>query len=518
MILYEEMMSLHCLPLRHVLQQLLLTASFIVVLQLPAASPAAAQQASALAYSSYLGGASDDIAKAVAVDSQGNMYVAGTTYSDPFPGTAGERHDTNAFVAKLDPTGTRLIYSNLVGGSDDEEGLALAVDSQGHAWLTGYTQSGDLPLKRALNSSYQGDNDTFVTKLGPSGELLLQTYRGEVGNDQANGIALDAVGNAYIAGAAAWDFGPAVMVKKINAEGSAQVYQAYFGMAARGFAKGSSANGIAVDADGNAYLAGTTNTGAFDADGFQKQCAGFDNPIDDCPSDDGFVAVLNAAGNALIGGTLLGGLASDVATSVALDGQRNVYVAGTTFSSDFPTKNAWQAHKQGADNFADGFLVKLTPLATVLSYSTYYGGEAYDEVHGVAVDATGRAFLTGLTSSDDLAVPGAFQSSIAGLCLTGSTERRCYDAFVAGFDATGALSWASYAGGSDDDQGNGVAIGVNDTLYAVGGAASLSMPTTAGSFQPQKAGDDDAFLAQISTTAPPLPGQRSRVYVPLVGR
>src|SRR6185369_16780233 len=143
--------------------------------------------------------------------------------------------------------------------------------------------------------------------------------------------------------------------------------QAFFGMAERGFAKGSSANGIAVDEEGNAYLVGTTNTGAFDTEGFQKQCVGFDNPIDDCPSDDGFVVVLNAAGSALIGGTLLGGLASDVATSVALDGERNVYVTGTTFSSDFPTKTAWQIQKQGAENVADGFLVKLAPLATTLS-------------------------------------------------------------------------------------------------------------------------------------------------------
>jgi hypothetical protein len=508
-------MTLRSIRLRSVLQQIVLSVGFIVALQLPTASPVAAQLAPALAYSSYLGGAGDDVAKAVAIDSQGNIYVAGTTYSQPFPGTIGERPDTNAFVTKLDPTGTQVIYSILVGGSDDEEGLTLAVDNQGNAWLSGYTQSNDLPLKRALHSTYQGDNDTFVTKLDPSGELLLQTYLGEVGSDQANGIALDALGNAYVAGATAWDFGPAVMVKKIKADGSAQVYQAFFGMAARGFAKGSSANAIAVDAEGNAYLVGTTNTGAFDTEGFQKQCVGFDNPIDDCPSDDGFVVVLNAEGNTLIGGTLLGGLASDVATSVALDGERNVYVAGTTFSTDFPITNAWQAQKQGAENVADGFLVKLAPLATTLSYGTYYGGEGYDEGHGVTVDSAGRVYLTGLTSSDNLPVPGAFQSHIAGVCLTGSTERRCYDAFVAGFDTAGMLSWGSYVGGADDDLGNGVAIGVSGTLYVAGRAASLSMPTTAGSFQPKKAGDDDAFLIKISTPVPQISGQH-HVYIPVV--
>jgi hypothetical protein len=411
-----------------------------------------------------------------------------------------------------------VIYSALLGGSDDEEGLALAVDNQGNAWITGYTQSDDLPLKRALFHTYQGDNDTFVAKLGPNGDLLLQTYLGEVGSDQANGIALDGLGNAYVAGATAWDFGPAVMVKKINADGSAQVYQAFFGMATRGFARGSSANSIAVDREGSAYLVGKTNTGAFDAEGFQQQCVGFDNPIDDCPSDDGFVVVLNSAGDALIGGTLLGGLASDEATSVALDGERNVYVTGTTFSSDFPTKNAWQAQKQGAENFADGFLVKLAPLATTLSYGTYYGAEGYDEIRGVTVDSAGWVYLTGLTSSDNLPVPGAFQSGIAGLCLTSSTERRCYDAFTAAFDRTGILGWASYIGGTDDEQGNGVAVGSNGDVYVVGRAASSNLPTTAGSFQPKKAGDDDAFLTRISTAPPPTPGQQHRVYIPIISR
>ncbi len=230
------------------------------------------------------------------------------------------------------------------------------------------------------------------------------------------------------------------------------------------------------------------------------------------------MVVLNAAGNSIIGGTILGGLGNDEATGVALDGERNVFVTGTTFSNDFPTKNAWQAEKHGADNFADGFLVKLAPLATTLSYATYYGGEGYDEGYSVAVDGTGRAYVTGLTSSDDLPVPGAFQSSIAGLCLTSSTERRCYDAFIAGFDRTGLLGWASYIGGTDDEQGNGVAVGSNGDVYVVGRAASFNVPTTTGSFQPKKAGNDDAFLAWISTATTTPPGQQQHVYVPLVVR
>jgi hypothetical protein len=515
-------MSLPSLHMRAALALLI-----IVGLGLSVSAPAAAATTTSLAYGTYIGGASDDVARAVVVDSLGNIYIAGTTYSAPFPGVAGERRDTNAFVTKLDPTGKRVLYSTLIGGSDDEEGLALAVDAQGNAWVTGYTQSDDLPLTKPLRSSLRDDNDTFVSKLGPTGAPLFQSYLGEFGGDQANGIALDGQGNAYIAGFTAWDFGPAVMVKKLKADGSAQVYQAYFGHAKRGFAKGSSARAIAVDAQGNAYIVGKTNTGALDTDGFQDQCVGYENEIDDCPSDDGFVMVLNAAGNAIVGGTILGGQGNDEATGVALDGQRNVYVAGTTFSADFPTKGAWQGEKAGLDNFADAFLVKLTPLAAGLVYGTYYGGEEYDEAHGLAVDGAGRAYLTGQTNSEGLAVPGAIQPAIEGLCLTSSTERYCYDAYVAAFDAAGALSWGSYLGGTDDDQGYGVDVGPGGDVYVAGRAESFSLPTTPGGLQPDKRSLADAYVVRVhagasqppATPQPPnTPQFGNRVYLPHVSR
>ena len=158
------------------MKRIVLAMAITVIVGLPSASPAAAQATPVLAYSSYLGGAGDDDAKAVALDSQGNIYLAGTTYSQPFPGITGERRDTNAFVTKLDPTGTEVVYSTLIGGADDEEGLGLAVDAAGNAWVTGYTQSNDLSLKHPIVTSYRGDNDTFVSKLDPNGNLLLQTY------------------------------------------------------------------------------------------------------------------------------------------------------------------------------------------------------------------------------------------------------------------------------------------------------------------------------------------------------
>jgi hypothetical protein len=508
-------------------QALLPALALMIVLALGSGTaPAAAQSEPPprLAYGTFLGGAGDDDARAVAVDGAGNIYLAGTTYSQPFPGVNGQGRDTNAFVTKLDPTGRSVLYSVLIGGSDDEEGLGLAVDAAGNAWVTGYTQSDDLPLQQALPFSYQGDDDTFVSKLDPRGGLLFQSYLGYPGSDRASAVALDKAGNAYLAGELAGTYGPQVRVAKISAGGAALVYDSAFGAAPRGFLRGSRASAVAVDDAGNAYLAGTTNTGAFDTGGFQDRCVGYDNPIDDCPSDDGFVVLLNAAGNAVVGGTILGGLGSDQATAVALDGAGNVYVAGTTFSSDFPTLKAAQPEKHGPDTFADAFLVKLSPGAAQLVYATYYGGEAYEEGRGLAVDRAGRAYLTGLTSSSDLAVPAAFQPEIAGQCLVGSTRRMCYDAFAASFDAAGGLRWGSYLGGTDDEIGNGAALSPDGDLYLAGRADSLTLPTSSDALQAQRRGADDAFLTRLSTRAAspgptpgPTPGEHV-VFLPLIRR
>lgn len=476
------------------------------------AAPAGAQAAPTLAYGTMLGGASDDVARAVALDAQGNIYIAGYTYSDPFPGAAGHGPYTNAFVTKLDPAGTRVIYSTLMGGSNDEEALALAVDAQGNAWVTGFTESGDLPAINALGGSLQGERDTFLTKLAPNGEVFFQTYLGEPGGDQANAIALDRQGNAYLAGWTSWDYGPAAMVKKVAADGSAQLYQAYFGRATRGFDVGTRLNGIAVDAAGNAVVVGETNAPVLG-------CVGL---VDgECPSRDAFVVVLNAPGSAGLADMVLGGLGNDTATGVALDAQGNIYVTGTTFSDDFPTRGAFQPAKRGMSSFADAFLVKLAPFATELVYATYYGGEAYDEAYGVAVDGAGRAYVTGLTSSADLPVPAAFQPAIEGICITGSTERRCYDAFVASFDAAGGLSWGSYIGGSDDDLGHGVAVGPGGDVYVAGRADSFAVPTTQGALQSRSRGFDDAFLMRVSAgqARPPAPARpEHRVFLPAVRR
>lgn len=452
--------------------------------------------AASLTFGTYVGGASDDIARDVATDAQGNIYITGYTYSSVFPGTNGTLEKTQLFVTKLNPQGSAVIYSKVIGGSDGDEGNAIAVDAQGNAWVTGFTRSADFPVKGSLRT-YNGDSDAFALKLGPSGDVLFASYLGEAGVDYANDIALDAQGNAYITGEVAWDFGPAVMIRKLSADGSQQIFQGFFGQAARGFDRGSKGLAVAVDAQGRMVVAGTTNTYSFDATGLIKRCVGGEDEIMDCPRRDAFVAVLSPEGDAIEASTILGGSESEEAFGVALDKDGNVYLTGTTFSADFPTKNPAQGQKVGPDNFADGFLAKLNPSLTELLYGTYYAGEAWEEPRDVALDKDGNIYIAGLTSSDDMPVPGAIQGGIAGICIVGSNERYCYDGFVAAFSPAGALTWATYLGGTFDDSVGGLAVAPDGGVVVTGRAESFGFPTTPGSLQPQKGKQDDSFVVKI---------------------
>ena len=464
--------------------------------------------------STYLGGAGDDTAQAVGYDQQGNIFVAGWTYSSQVPGTTGERHDRDVFVTKLNPSATTVLYSVRLGGSSDDAAYGLAVDGQGNVWVTGETRSANFPAKNAF-WPYRGDNDTFVVKLDSNGALLASSFLGDPGTDKGNAIAVDSKGNAYIVGELSATFGSSVLVAKVAASGKELLSRATFGQAKRGFLKGSQGLAAAVDDTGRLYVAGTTNTIAFEADGLIKQCVWIEDG--DCLRSDAFVVVLNPEGNHIIASTLLGGHENDEASGIAVDGAHNVYVTGSTFSSDFPLQHAWQREKRGLDTFSDGFVAKLNPTLDALAYATYYGGDLWDEPQGIAVTSAGEATLVGLSSSQNLPVPHAIQDTLIGVCIRGNSERPCYDAFVAAFDAKGSLSMGTYLGGAFDDQANAIAASPDGTLYLAGRAESFGFPTTGGVVQMAKAGNADAFLAKLGA-AGVVPGRNVSVYLPLVKR
>ena len=385
---------------------------------------------SALVYSTFLGGGSDSAAAsahAVALDSWGNAYVTGQVSSPNFPTTPGAFQTSmtgsqNAFVTELNPSGSALLYSTYLGGSDDDRGWGIAVDSSGNAYVAGYAASSDFPTTPgAFQTSLAGDeSNAFVSELNPSGSALVySTYLGSSGKTRAYGIAVDSSGNAYVTGGGvipttpgafqkslASHAGENAFVSKLNPSGSALLYSTYLG--GTGGTGTDYGMGIAVDSSGNAYVAGVTDSSDFPttAGAFQPSLTG---------SVNAFVSELNSSGSALAYSTGLGS-GMEYGFGIALDSVGDIYVTGCTKSCQFPvTPNAIQPTCGGK---WDAFLSALYPAgegAADLLYSSYLGGSDSDVGLGIAVDPSGNAYLTGFTQSSDFPVtPGAFQSFSSG--------------------------------------------------------------------------------------------------------
>ena len=457
-------------------------------------------------YSTFLGGNSTDYGKAIAVGADGSVVVTGQTYSTNFPGASGPvKGNTNLYVSKLNGQGTALLYTTLLGGSGDEESFGVALDNQGNAWVTGETRSSNFPAN-ALAITYGGNGDPFIAKLDATGALLGSGYLGIGVHDVGYAVTVDAQGNTYVAGEVAGTYGPESFVKKIKADLSTTVYEAFFGAAQRGFDKGTSVRAIAVDGVGNAYVTGRTNAVLSDTDdgGYQPFCVEFDGI--DCTFDDAVVLKLAADGKSIPYYTYLGGNGNDMGAGIAVDKDGNVLVTGYTYAANFPIKNALQAQKQGLDNFTDAFVTKLTPQLNDLLYWTYLGGEQWEEAHGLVLDQVGNAYVTGMTnSSDDFPISAdAPQPTLTGICSGGgSGTRHCYDGFATKLTATGALAWSTFVGGGSDDLANGIAVDGDGNVYVVGDTESASFPTTAGVVQVNKALDDDAFIVKIGVSGAP---------------
>jgi uncharacterized protein (TIGR03437 family) len=450
-----------------------------------------------LTYSTYLGGSSGDNAQAVAVDASGAAYVTGTTWGG-FP-TAGGLHlasggYTDAFVTKLNATGSAVVYSTYVGGGFWDYGYGIAVDASGAAYVVGYTESGDFPTASPLQATLRGTSEAFVAKLNAAGSALMySTFLGGNGSDAVNGVAVDASGNAYVTGSTdSSDFpraGPQqatygggncggypctdAFVAKLNASGSALVYSTYLG--GGGSEAGTS---IAVDSAGSAYVTGQTSSTNFPTVApFQPANAG---------GYDAFVSKLNAAGSALAYSTYLGGTGDDNAYSIAVDSAGSAYITGSTTSTNLPTGKPLQVSNGGG---SDAFVSKLSAAGSALVYSTYLGGSGNDYGRGIAVDSSGNAYVTGYTASTNFPAASPLQAAFGG---------GAYDAFVTMLNAAGAaLVHSTYLGGSGADAGNGIAVDSSGNAYVTGYTVSTNFPT-ASPLQASCAGDADAFIAKIS--------------------
>jgi hypothetical protein len=416
---------------------------------------------SGLVYSTYIGGGGSDAGEGIAVDSNGNTYVAGSTNSTNFPVTAGAFKPSyggsgDAFVTKLNPAGSALVYSTYVGGSDVDGATAIAVDPMGNTYITGLTLSPDFPTNSgAVQPAFAGTADAFVTKLNSAGSALVySTYLGGAGSDAGNGIATDGDGSAYV-------------------------------------------TGVTLSTD----FPSTTGS-------FQPIYGGGNN-------GDAFVAKLDTAGSRLVYSTYLGGNGTDHGIGIAIDGDRNVYVTGGTSSTDFPTTaGAFQPVLGGGTDpvqgSGDAFVTKISPTGSAAIYSTYLGGASgFDTGRGIAVDTNGSAYVTGGTASTDFpTTAGAFQAVFRGF----------RKAFVTKLNPAGTgLVHSTYFGGGHTDEGYAVALDASRSVYVTGGTRSTDFPVTAGAFQvlfagappspgPFSAADGDGFVAKFTDGAPPSSG------------
>src|SRR5712691_3292520 len=363
----------------------------------------------------------------------------------------------------IDPV---LVYSTYLGGSDGDQADAIAVDAAGNAYVTGFTDSTNFPTTPgAFQTTFGGGADAFVTKLNPAGNgLVYSTYLGGSFTDRGLGIAVDAAGNAYVTG----------FTDSTNFPTTPGAFQTTFG---GGFSDAfvTKLNPTGTGLVYSTYLGGSTTdlgrgiavdaagnayvTGATDSTNFPTTSGAFQTTFGG--GFDAFVTKLNPGGTGLVYSTYVGGSSSDVAIGIAVDGSGSVYVTGTTFSTNFPTTTAaFQTTRVG---FNDGFVTKLNPTGTGLVYSTLLGGSndtgSADQPSGIAVDGSGNAYVTGSTGSTDFpTTPGAFQTASGG----GGG-----DAFVTKLNPTGAaLVYSTYLGGSGGfDFGVGIAVDGSGNAY-----------------------------------------------------
>jgi hypothetical protein len=437
-----------------------------------------------LSYSTYLGGASVEIAQAVTVDMNGSIYVVGRTNSANFPVVNNyQPHQASydCFVTKLNSDGSDPVYSTYLGGDSYDEAFDIEVDASGQAYLTGYTRSTNFPTLNYYQLD-QATADGFVTKLGSGGdELIYSTYLGGSYDDYAYAIAVDDVGSAYVTGSTiSFDF-PNIdpyqtnqpyydaFVSKFNADGDDLVYSTYLGGG-----HDDAGNDIVIDDAGQVFITGETLSDNF------PTVAGYQG---DQPGSDMFVAELNATGNDLLYGTYLGGNGDDYGYGLVLDNAGAVYIAGMTYSDNWPTVNPVQSY--GGD--ADACVAVLNPDGQSLAFGTYLGGVLEDGANAIGIDASGHIGVTGYISDDNLTLVDALY-----------TYQAYKDAFVVLFNGSYELTFSTYLGGDGDDVGNGIAFDTDNNIYAAGYTISTDFPI-ANPYQ-SEVSVADAFVSKFTVS------------------
>ena len=455
-----------------------------------------------LVYSTYLGGSNTDQNFAIAVDAAGAAYTTGITNSTDFPTSPAAFDSTfnggsfDVVVTKVDPSGSFLIYSTYLGADGFDVGYSIAVDPFGSAHIAGWTNSARFPTTvGAFDGTYNGTADAFITKLDPSGSALAySTFLGGSGEDVASGgIALDFAGNAYVTGRTrfatnfpttpgAYDttYNGALdaFITKLNASGSALVYSTYLGGPRD---DETLFHSMAVNVLGEAYIAGYT----YSSD-FPTTLNAYDQTHNGV--SDAFVAKLDARGSALVYSTFFGGSGEDSARSLAIDTLGSVYLAGTTRSSDLPTTPG--SFDSTFNGVVDAFVAKFDPIGSSVIYSTFLGGSGEEQYPSLAVDAMSNAYISGQTQSPDFpTTAGAHDSTLNGVS----------DAFVTKLNAaqSAPLLYSTFLGGSEFDTAFQITLDSTTAAYVTGDTGSTDFPTTPAAYDTTFNGVVDGFITKL---------------------
>lgn len=481
------------------------TPSLSSVSQAPSTQGGLPSTGSGLKYGTYVGAGNWDVPTAIAMGTDGSIYVTGWTYSSRFPVTPGAFDPTynglgDAFVSKFDPTGSSLAYSTFLGGSDYDVATSIAVSANGSAYIAGWAVSQDFPTTPgAFRPTPNGTTDGFVSELDPLGSALVySSYLGGGGSnlDLVEALALGADGTVFVTGETlsadfpttqgAYDTlinddGQALytdaFVTALNPEGSALVYSTFLGGTFN-----EDGYGIAVADDGTAYVTGDSSSGDF-----PTTPGAFDPTANG--SNDAFVTKISANGSTLSYSTYLGGSDWDTGNAVALGPGGDAYVTGYTSSADFPTTPGCYDPTINDSQYHDAFVSRLDATGSSVVFSTFFGGNNYDYGEGLVVDADGRVTVAGITSSPDLPTTAtSYQPYLRGPD----------DAYVARFDSAGTtLLYGSFLGGTDVDFGDAVAGSGAGAVSVAGRTYSSDFPTTPGAYDQTYNGTYDAFVATL---------------------
>jgi hypothetical protein len=478
----------------------------------------------ALLYSTYLGGSGDDQPTGIAVDSTGSVYVAGYTDSTDFPlATLGSlpAGATHIFVAKLDSSGSNLVYADYIGGNGGDYGYAIVLDSLNDVYVTGSTTSSDFPVVNPYQGTYPGSYNAFLTKISADGSsLLYSTYLGGNSSDSPSSIAIDSSGSVLVAGSTASTNFPVVnayqatvspnqgglygyygFLTKFSSNGSSLVYSTYFGGNSNvllncGYpcwpSPYSAITGIALDSNGNVYAAGNTNTYNFPA----TSGAYLSTNSTQQDSVVGFVSKFGSAGN-LDYSTYFyesSGALMNI-NAVAVDSSGSAYVTGITLSDGtFPVTSTsiCDPSVYGAGcNFA--FVTKFDTAGSTLVYSTFLGPNNGAGPQAIALDTNNDAYVLASSSSSSFSLVNSLEPYTSGS-----------DLLLVEIDPLATTQmFATDLGGSADEFPDGIAIDSKSNLYIAGSTDSSNFPITLGAFQNVLAGGTDAIVLKIGPDSAP---------------